>query len=284
MFGDVPVLTHAGLSHLIVEVVDEWNAHRIEAWAESPLERWAAQDALRPLEIIEPEDLARASLVAADPRKVTGKGISFNGLTYGAAELSAPRMRGKQVLIATYPGITEFIEVFFEGDWFCRATIRHLATDAERATAQQHRQTLRDRSVRASKRTEELRQVRAANANAAPDVFELITPASALVMTSDVAADGTLAPQNDSTPGAGSRSRLRDQSISGMSDADEVVANFILKATGHSPAGTAAAGTPPAKKASKPRTPKPSTAPAKKRGAPRERRDGDGHDDERGAA
>ena len=124
--------------------------------------------------------------------------------------------------------------------------------------------------------------MRAANANAAPDVFELITPASALVMTSDVAADGTLAPQNDSTPGAGSR--LRDQSISGMSDADEVVANFLLIATGQSPAGAAAADTPPAKKASKPRSSNPSTAPAKKRGATTERRDGDGHDDERGAA
>lgn len=203
MYGDDPILTFPALALIVSRWVNKYNHEVKEAWGESPLQRWAAQDAVAPLEHLSAEQMRYAAIPARHSRKITGKGINFNNLRYTSPELHRPDLRGKSMEVASYPGVPEFIEVFYDGEWLCRAQLSHTLNDEQREACRQQRAEAKTITLLAAQRAAELRAARAhdANADAAALIAETYSD-SVPVMTSEregpLAADAT--PPDDHPP------------------------------------------------------------------------------------
>lgn len=167
-YGHTPVLAFPALTLIVERWLDNYNRTVRKAWGESPLQRWASQESLAPLELAADDVLRHAALPDRKKRKVSGKGIHFNTLRYTAPELHRPDMRGKFVLVASYPGRPDCIEVFREdGEWLCRAVVSSTLTEEQREACREQRAQAKEYTLLAAQRAGEMRAARAEEANAA---------------------------------------------------------------------------------------------------------------------
>lgn len=116
-----PRASHLSLDALVAGV-DEWIAHynaerpHSALDRQTPLDRWLEDSS--PVRWVEEAEL-RWTLMASTLRRVSKKGIRFNGHDYVAPEISA--LVGETLEVRHFPHEQRRIELFRDGTWLCTA-------------------------------------------------------------------------------------------------------------------------------------------------------------------
>lgn len=117
--------------HLDQWVIDQNTKTRMHRLGkQTPLTAWA--DDPTPIRDVAAETVRMMMQRASKDRAINGEGIRFRGVNYLAPELSYYREKGLRVEVRYLKRETRFIEVFYQGDWVCRAVDRDLLTPAQK--------------------------------------------------------------------------------------------------------------------------------------------------------
>lgn len=117
--------------HLDRWVVDQNTKTRMHRLGnQTPLTAWV--DDPTPIREVAAETVRMMMLRASTQRAINGEGIRFRGVNYLAPELAYYREKGLRVEVRYLTRETRFIDVYFAGEWVCRAVDRELLTPGQK--------------------------------------------------------------------------------------------------------------------------------------------------------